>query len=59
MLQVEIQISDSVRELCTIFEGQTADEIADCVAAKHHLDSTARAAMVSELEKHLMSLECF
>ncbi len=57
ILQVEVRISDKIKELCTIFEGQTAEEIADMIAAKHQLEKSARDAIVSELEIHLSELQ--
>ena len=54
--KVEVKINESVKELCIIYEGQTAEEVANKIAAKHKLNSISKQAIIQDLEQHLKSL---
>ncbi len=56
ILEVEIKISESVKELCIIYSGQTAEEVAEKVVTKHALGEEAKKEIVAELERQFKSL---
>ena len=56
IIQVEIRIRDDINEICTIYEGQTAEQVAEQVANKYKLDREAKQTMCVELDKYLKSL---
>lgn len=54
-MQVQVRLNEKQTELYTVYEGQTAEEIAEKVALKHDLSddikSTIRKGIQMQLEK--------
>ena len=49
-------LNENIRDVCTIYDGQSAEEVAAEISKKHGLDKESQMEIEVELEKQFKSL---
>jgi len=57
LIQVQIKVNDKLAETCVVYEGQTADEVADELAKKHNLSEETKNKIRNGIQAQLDALK--
>ena len=53
IMRIQININNETAELCSVYEGQTADEVAERLAKKHNLSEDVKERIKESIQLRL------
>ena len=53
LMQIQIKVNDNLAEICSVYEGQTAEEVADELAVRHCLSQETKEKIIKTIQLQL------